>query len=160
MQEVGLSTLFPLDKKLPTEHRLLVSYSTCLMLAGHWSLFGYVRIFLTTCWCSAGYWSVAGIFSVSNLPTSHRSLVSLTTCLSVLGSVGDYEFSADFRKNISHKRKLTSDLPTSGRFCNWPMTWITLAGLIQSKRFAWWWLVWWHLLQLFIHTRLLRVFKY
>ena len=42
---------------------------------------------------------IVWIFSVSNLPTSHRSLVSLTTCLmlaghwSVFGCVGNYEIS-------------------------------------------------------------------
>ena len=31
-------------------------------------------------------------------------------------------------------RKPTSDLPTSDRSCNWPMTCVMLAGLIQTKK--------------------------
>ena len=39
-----------------------------------------------------------------------------------------------FQKNFSHNRKLTSDLPTSGRLYKLPLTCITLAVWIQTKK--------------------------
>ena len=40
---------------------------------------------------------------------------------------------AGCEENYSHIRKLTSDLPVSGRLSNWPTTCVMLAGLIQKK---------------------------
>ena len=61
------------------------------MLAGHWSVFGCVRSFphnlLTFCRSLVSFrlLQIALIFSTSNLPTSHRLLVSLATCLMLAG---------------------------------------------------------------------------
>ena len=65
-------------------------------------------------------------FSTLNLPTSQRSLVSLTTCLllaghrSVFGSAGNDEFLAVFRKT-SHSTE------------NWPVTCQHHAGFLTDQ---------------------------
>ena len=76
---------------------------------------------------------IALIFSTSNLPTAHRSLVSLTTCLilavhcSAFGLVGNYKISADFRK-------------TSNTTKNWPVTCQHQAGFVTDQ----WPVLHWH----------------
>ena len=91
---------------LPTYHRLLVACSTCLMLAGHWSVFGCVRHFhlnllmFGRSLVTFGLLQIIFIFSASNLPTSSRLLVACSTCLMVAGHWSVFGCVRHFHHNL------------------------------------------------------------
>ena len=84
----------------------MVSCSTCLMLAGHWSIFGCVTGFPLNLLMSGRSLvsfrvsQISFIFSESNLPTSHRLLVSLTTCLILAGHWSIFGCVSSFPHNL------------------------------------------------------------
>ena len=97
---------FSSGSNLPTYHRLLVACSTCLMLAGHWSVFGCVRHFhpnllmFGRSLVTFRLLQIIFIFSASNLPTSSRLLVACSTCLMVAGHWSVFGCVRHFHHNL------------------------------------------------------------
>ena len=100
---------FSSGSNLPTYHRLLVACSTCLMLAGHWSVFGCVTHFhakllnlpdVGRSLVTFRLLQIVFIFSASNLPTSSRLLVACSTCLMVAGHWSVFGCVRHFHHNL------------------------------------------------------------